>query len=149
MWITYCFLAEIVVWRVGSSITQHAFHYWCQFWYSPTGTIESSALLCFRTIGSLQKKGTKCECAKLIPFQLQPEQKHSGMNILRSWGSQNQYSDLWDVALTGLSLCLYPNSCQGGILHFCCPAMPVHACVGALALCEHECQRHLGTDVMG
>lgn len=75
MWITHCFLTEIVVLRADSSITQYAFHYWCQFWYSPSGTIENSAPLCFRTIGSLQKKDTKWEHAKLIPFQLQLEQK--------------------------------------------------------------------------
>lgn len=137
MWITYCFLAEIVVLRADSSITQHAFHYWCQFWYGPSGTIENSAPLCFRTIGSLQKKDTKCERAKLIPFQLQLEQKHSGNNILRSWGGQNQYSDLCDVAFYGLSWCLYPSFCKDDTSLFCSSAMPLHVCVWALLLCEH------------
>lgn len=112
MWITCCFLAEITVLRAGSSITQHTFQCWFQFWYSPSGTIENSAPLCFRTMGSLQKKDTKSERAKLIPFQPQLEQKHSGANIHRTWSGQNQYSDLCGVSFFGLSLRLQPNFCK-------------------------------------
>lgn len=149
MWITYCFLAEIVVLRAGSSITQHAFHYWCQFWYSPSGTIENSAPLCFRTIGSLQKKDTKCERAKLIPFQLQPEQKHSGMNILPSWGGQNQYSDLCDVAFYGLSLRLYPNFCKDDPSLFCSSEMPSHVYWSPSLVWAPNTNSVLGRDVVG
>lgn len=133
MWITYCLLGEITVLRAGSSITQHAFHCWCQFWYSPSGTIENAAPLCSRTIGSLQKKDTKRKRAKIIPFEFQLEQKHSGVNILRSWGGQNQYSGLCDVAFYGLSLCLYPNFCKDDTSLFCSSEMPLR---GTLEPCD-------------
>lgn len=75
-------------------------------------------------MGSLQKKDTKCERAKLIPFQSQLEQKHSGTNILTSRGGQNQCSHLCGVVLIGLPVHSYPNSCKDGTLCFCSPEVP-------------------------